>query len=67
MKIVFLRGVSEIQWQCLIYQQNNVNPFDIFCSKKANLVEREYSFVEAPRKFIIRKLSLYVFSKILFI
>ena len=26
-KIVFLRGVSEIQ--CLVYQQNNVNPFEI--------------------------------------
>ena len=27
-EIVFLRGISEIQ--CLIYQQNNVNPFEIF-------------------------------------
>ena len=26
-EIVFLRGVSEIQ--CLLYQQNNVNPFEI--------------------------------------
>ena len=26
-EIVFLRGVSEIQ--CLVYQQNNVNPFEI--------------------------------------
>ena len=26
-EIVFLRGVSEIQ--CLIYHQNNVNPFEI--------------------------------------
>ena len=26
-EIVFLRGVSEIQ--CLEYQQNNVNPFEI--------------------------------------
>ena len=26
-EIVFLRGVSEIQ--CLAYQQNNVNPFEI--------------------------------------
>ena len=26
-EIVFLRGVSEIQ--CLVYQQDNVNPFEI--------------------------------------
>ena len=26
-EIVFLQGVSEIQ--CLVYQQNNVNPFEI--------------------------------------
>ena len=26
-EIVFLRGVSEIQ--CLVYQQNNANPFEI--------------------------------------
>ena len=26
-EIVFLRGVSEIQ--CLVYQQNSVNPFEI--------------------------------------
>ena len=26
-EIVFLRGVSEIQ--CLVYQQNNINPFEI--------------------------------------
>ena len=26
-EIVFLRGISEIQ--CFVYQQNNVNPFEI--------------------------------------
>ena len=51
-EIVFLRGVSEIQ--CLVYQQDNVNPFEIcnnwiqlnmgfhviiiFCRKYVNLI-----------------------------
>ena len=33
-EIVFLRGVSEIQ--CLVYQQNNVNPFKVLCK---NLIQ----------------------------
>ena len=37
-EIVFLRGVSEIQ--CLVYQQNNVNPFKI-CK---NLIQFNMAF-----------------------
>ena len=39
----------------------------MFCSKKVNLVESQYSFVEAPHKFIIGKLSSYVAEYYLYI
>ena len=37
-EIVFLRGVCEIQ--CLVYQQNNVNPFEI----RKNLIQLNMVF-----------------------
>ena len=47
-EIVFLRGVSEIQ--CLVYQQDNVNPFEI-CAKWIELNMVFHVIIISSRKY----------------
>ena len=47
-EIVFLRGVSEIQ--CLVYQQDNVNPFEI-CKNWIQLNMVFYVIIIFVRKY----------------